>query len=616
MGSKKKKKTQSRMIYESLLTKAKAGKLTQEDITENAEFLDDTRLENLNRAMIEAQHIVRMNAARASIPVTSFRESFPTARTLHRHFVLHIGPTNSGKTHDAIEALENAESGCYLAPLRLLALEVGERIREDGIDCSIVTGEERDVIDGATHTSSTIEMMCQDEIVDVAVIDEAQMMDDEQRGGAWSAALVGVPARIVHVCAAVRAEQMLIRIIELCGDDYEIIRHERDTELVVEDRIYDNSPRNGDALVCFSRKNVLGTAAKLEKSGIKASVVYGALPWQARKEEARKFRDGKTDVIVSTDAIGMGLNLPIKRVVFLEDKKYDGTTVRPLNREEYKQIAGRAGRRGMYDIGYATTATEDGNENLRDALNMPSNPCETAYISFPRWIGLDENHLLSDLIVAWGEKALDEDESKVFEKCRYSNILSAARWLDMNLPEEGCPEEFIAPDRRTRISLSFIPFDFDRINQQAEWADLVTEWFRKERIDNDAPHPMLPDGDEWAKLPHGKSLHREDLEGLEWILTELGIRFAFANAVGVLDDEMNEKFAAYRAMVFDEVIKKLNGPKRLIGSYSTNYKRIGDEWDTRHNRRWGWNDYEDDDGWDDFDDSRDGVFMQLYNEYW
>ena len=411
---------------------------------------------------------------------------------------------------------------------------------------------------------------------------------------------------------------MLIKIIELCGDDYEIIRHERDTELVVEDKIYDNKPRKGDALVCFSRKNVLGTAAELEKKGVKASVVYGALPWQARKEEARKFRDGKTDVIVSTDAIGMGLNLPIKRVVFLEDKKYDGTEVRQLNREEYKQIAGRAGRRGMYDIGYATTATEEGNDNLRDALNMPSTPCETAYISFPRWIGLDENHLLSDLIVAWGEKVLDEDEAKVFEKCRYSNILAAAKWLDENLPETNCPDRFVSPDRRSRISLSFLPFDFDRDEQQFEWVSLVTKWFMRDRIEREKPHPMLPGGDEWGYLPSRKELHNTELSVLETILTKLGIRFAFANAVGVLDDEMNEAFAAYRAMVFDEVIKKLNGPKKLIGSYFTNYKRIGDEWDRRHSMRWGY--YDDDfynDGFDDdWDDSYNGFFMNRYNEYW
>lgn len=616
MGSKR-KKTKERLIYEELLRKAKAGILTEDDLNENDQYLDTTKRLNLNMAMLKAEHNIRMDAARKSVPVTSFRESFPVARSLHRHFILHIGPTNSGKTHDAIKALEQAESGYYLAPLRLLALEIGERIRDDGIDCSIITGEERDVIDDAMHISSTIEMMPQDEIVDVAVIDEAQMIDDEQRGGAWSAALVGVPARTVHVCAAARAESMLIKIIVLCGDDYEIIRHERDTELIVEDKIYDNKPRKGDALVCFSRKNVLGTAAELEKKGIKASIVYGALPWQARKEEARKFKDEKTDVIVSTDAIGMGLNLPIKRVVFLEDKKYDGTEVRPLNREEYKQIAGRAGRRGMYDVGYVTTATEEGNENLRDALNMPSFQCRTAYISFPRWIGLDENHLLSDLIIAWGEKVLDDDESKVFEKCRYSNILAAAKWLDTNLPEMGCPNCFVSPDRKSRIALSFLPFDFDRDEQQFEWANLVTKWFMRARIDNDSLHPMLPGGDEWKCLPSRKELHHTDLSKLETILTQLGIRFAFANAVGILDDNMNEAFTVYRTTVFDEVIRKLNGPKKLIGSYFTNYKRIGDEWDRRHSMRWEYyNDDFYDDGFDDnWQDNSDELFMNRYNTY-
>lgn len=124
---------------------------------------------------------------------------------------------------------------------------------------------------------------------------------------------------------------------------------------------------------------------------------------------------------------------------------------------------------------------------------------------------------------------------------------------------------------------------------------------------------MLPGGSEWRLLPQGRELKDESLENLEGILTSLGIRFAFAIAVGALDDEMNGRFAEYRGKVFDEVIRKLNGPKQLIGSYFTNYKRIGDEWDRRHNRRWDFYDGSDEEDWDD---SYDGFFMNEYNEYW
>ncbi|MCF0144800.1 MAG: glycosyltransferase, partial [Firmicutes bacterium] len=106
----------------------------------------------------------------------------------------------------------------------------------------------------------------------------------------------------------------------------------------------------GDALIVFSKKSVLYCAAELQSQGIHCSVVYGALPYEARKSEVERFLNKETTVIVGTDAIGMGMNLPIRRVAFLEDEKFDGTCKRPLTGEEIRQIAGRAGRLGMYPV--------------------------------------------------------------------------------------------------------------------------------------------------------------------------------------------------------------------------------------------------------------------------
>lgn len=134
-----------------------------------------------------------------------FTQLYPAARTLDRHFILHVGPTNSGKSHDAVAALATAQNGVYLAPLRLLAFEQFDSMNKDGVYCSLRTGEERIEVPGATVQSSTIEMLDTTEFYDVAVIDEAQMIQDPVRGGNWTRAILGTLAREIHICLAPHA---------------------------------------------------------------------------------------------------------------------------------------------------------------------------------------------------------------------------------------------------------------------------------------------------------------------------------------------------------------------------------------------------------------------------
>ncbi len=308
---------------------------------------------------------------------------FPMARSIRRHFVLHLGPTNSGKTHEAMEALREAGSGIYLGPLRLLAYEQYEQMNRDGFPCSLVTGEERYEAEGACFQSSTIEMLPLAREFSCAVIDEAQMCADRDRGGAWTAAILGVCAPEVHVCAALYAKDLLIRMITECGDSYELVMHERLTPLLVENARYrmSHDTKKGDALIVFSRKNVHAVAAELHERGFKTSIIYGALPYDVRHEQARLFSAGETDVVVATDAIGMGMNLPIRRIVFLENDKFDGISRRPLEDEEIRQIAGRAGRYGRYPEGYVTS--EAGRKQIRNALETESLQLQAAVIGFP-----------------------------------------------------------------------------------------------------------------------------------------------------------------------------------------------------------------------------------------
>ncbi len=329
-----------------------------------------------------------------------YADLYPAAREMERHFILHIGPTNCGKTHDSIEAFKAARRGIYLGPLRLLAFEVYETCNSAGVPCNLITGEEEHIVEGAMHQASTVEMMDPAWEYDVAVIDEAQMMEEEERGGSWTAAIMGVLAREVHVCAAPYAEALLIRLIEYCGDTWEVVRHERMTPLVVEKRkfTFPAGVRPHDALIVFSKKNVLAVASELQERGVPCSIIYGALPYEVRQQEVRRFTSGETDVVVATDAIGMGMNLPVQRIVFLEMMKYDGHTRRDLYPAEVLQIAGRAGRYGIYDTGYANA--EYGKAILWRSMRRHIPDLEKARLSFPEGlIGLEGK--LSEIMERW-----------------------------------------------------------------------------------------------------------------------------------------------------------------------------------------------------------------------
>ena len=229
-----------------------------------------------------------------SIP-EDITQLYPEARNIKRHFILHIGETNTGKTHDALEDFYNADSGMYLAPLRLLALEIQEMSLARGINCSLTTGEEKDIRDGAKHLSCTVEKMDMSRHFDVCVIDEAQMVADSDRGWAWTEAILGVNADVVHVCMSPNAIHIVKMLIKMCGDTYTDIRHKRNSRLIVEDHdfIFPDDIRDGDALVAFSRRKVLMLATLLKKEGYKVSVIYGSLPYSVRKAEvARCYWNG------------------------------------------------------------------------------------------------------------------------------------------------------------------------------------------------------------------------------------------------------------------------------------------------------------------------------------
>ncbi|MCQ8239824.1 helicase-related protein [Rhizosaccharibacter radicis] len=298
---------------------------------------------------------------------------FRTARALKRRIILVTGPTNSGKSYTALNRLAGADSGMALAPLRLLAHEFRESLLSRGTPASLSTGEERITDPTARHLAATVEMCPMHAPVDVAVVDEAQMLFDPDRGAAWTAAIMGAPARELFVLGAPDCVPMVKRIAALCDDPLEEIRLDRKGPLVAaRDPVKLGDLGRGDALIAFSRRDVLDLRAALQARGRRVAVVYGALSPEVRRAEAARFNDGDADILVATDAIGMGLNLNIRRVVFSALSKFDGTKNRDLLAQEIKQIGGRAGRYGMHEAGVVAVLAGAGSPSfIRTMLASP-----------------------------------------------------------------------------------------------------------------------------------------------------------------------------------------------------------------------------------------------------
>ncbi len=314
--------------------------------------------------------------ARGTVKLTRYPESFETAFMMRRRFVAILGPTNSGKTHQAMEALAQAATGVYLAPLRLLALENYERLADRGVAVSLVTGEERRITPGATHVASTIEMLDTSRAVDVAVIDEIQMLEDLERGSAWTAAVCGAAAKTVYLLGALSARPAVEALAERLGCELEVTTLARKSPLEMAPRAVGSigQLRRGDAVIAFSRRDVLNWATNIAAAGFRVATIYGNLSPEVRRAQAQRFRDGEADIVVATDAIGMGLNLPVARVVFSTAKKFDGISEDILPPWLTHQIAGRAGRFGLHEAGLVAGFDDHTHRIISRLMRTPADP--------------------------------------------------------------------------------------------------------------------------------------------------------------------------------------------------------------------------------------------------
>lgn len=335
-----------------------------------ARSLSDALTPVRQRAKAVAREGSRLRRLRDQVGFGAYIEKFSVARRLNRRILFHMGPTNSGKTYAALQILTAASTGAYLAPLRLLALENYEALRERGLRAGMVTGEEVLGEPDPTHTARTIETADLTRPIDVAVIDEIQMLSDPDRGWAWTNALFGVPAKTVIVCGSDDALSSVRRAAEAANESLEVITFERKSPLVLLDEAVPlEKVEPGDAVVAFSRRAVHENREILVARGHRVATIYGALSPEVRRAEAARFRSGEANVLVTTDAIGMGLNLgPLKRIVFSAVRKWDGVEERALTNSEIRQIAGRAGRYGHHEVGYVAATEETAIEPIRVAL--------------------------------------------------------------------------------------------------------------------------------------------------------------------------------------------------------------------------------------------------------
>ncbi|MDE4305186.1 helicase-related protein [Phaeobacter gallaeciensis] len=264
-----------------------------------------------------------------------------------------LGPTNTGKTHYAIDRMLGYRTGIMGFPLRLLAREVYDKIvaaRGPSV-VALLTGEERIVPPRAQYWICTVEAMPEGMGCDFLAIDEIQLCADPERGHVFTDRLLR--ARGTHETLFLGADTMRGPIQALVPG-VEFVRRERMSDLVYagSKKISRMPPRT--AIVGFSVDNVYAIAELIRRQKGGAAVVMGALSPRTRNAQVALYQNGEVDYLVATDAIGMGLNLDIDHVAFASTSKFDGRRMRPLAANELAQIAGRAGR-GMSHGSFGVT---------------------------------------------------------------------------------------------------------------------------------------------------------------------------------------------------------------------------------------------------------------------
>ncbi|XP_023952267.2 ATP-dependent RNA helicase SUV3 homolog, mitochondrial [Bicyclus anynana] len=391
--------------------------ITISDILVGAGHVDDLFPYFLRHARLAFPHLDCLDDLKKISDLRTPASWYPQARNINRKIIFHAGPTNSGKTYHAMERYLTSKSGVYCGPLKLLATEIYHKSNSKGTPCDLITGEERrhasqynTLVDNneetdtaqekesylidepeltpSRHVACTVEMTSLNEMYEVAIVDEIQMIGDRGRGWAWTRAVLGLQAEELHLCGEAGAINLIEEICNTTGEEIEVRSYKRLTELKVEDAALGSLDRvrEGDCIVCFNKNDIYSVSRAIEQRGHEVAVIYGSLPPGTKLAQANKFNDPESSckVMVATDAIGLGINLSIRRIIFYSlikpvvnedgDKEMDVISI-----SQALQIAGRAGRYGsVWETGYVTTYKPEDLATLKMLLAQPPDPIAQA----------------------------------------------------------------------------------------------------------------------------------------------------------------------------------------------------------------------------------------------
>ena len=290
-----------------------------------------------------------------------------------------LGPTNTGKTFQAIETMLSFESGMIGFPLRLLAREVYDKIIQkiDSKKVALITGEEKIIPSNAKYYLCTVESMPIDKNLDFVGIDEIQMCSDHERGHIFTDRLLNLRGEKLTMFMG---SNTIKNIISKLKGDIEFINKDRLSKLIYTGHKKISRIETKSAIIAFSTEEVYAIAELIRRQKGGAAIVMGSLSPKTRNAQVNLYQSGDVDYLVATDAIGMGINMNLDNVYFSNLKKFDGKKIRRLNLYEIGQIAGRAGRY-LNDGSFGITgdATEINSEEIDLIENHKFEEIRTLY---------------------------------------------------------------------------------------------------------------------------------------------------------------------------------------------------------------------------------------------
>ncbi len=254
-----------------------------------------------------------------------------------------LGPTNTGKTHLAIETMLSFDSGMIGFPLRLLAREIYDKvIKKVGVEkVALITGEEKIIPINSKYFLCTVESMPIDKPMDFVGVDEIQMCADHERGHVFTDRLLNMRGNKLTMFMG---SNTIKKIISKLNEDIEFINRNRLSKLSYAGHKKISRINRKTAIIAFSAEEVYAIAELIRRQKGGAAIVMGSLSPKTRNAQVELYQSGDVDFLVATDAIGMGINMDLDHVYFSNLKKFDGRKLRKLNLSEIGQIAGRAGR--------------------------------------------------------------------------------------------------------------------------------------------------------------------------------------------------------------------------------------------------------------------------------